>query len=198
MQRSLQEIKEDLLKLHASTVERSVDEHLLNNILCQNIVENGNVIDIGGGLFPLMFPWVQIKVKNYILIEKDQKACRVVELFAKAANLNCIKVINSSFEEVDYKSLAKGLDIERFDTALILKTVLILARQKMSLLFKLAKLPTEKMVITAPTKSLVKNHDIQRQEDKVLKDFISLAEGRVIQEFTFSSEFGYVFEQIQS
>lgn len=192
-QGELKEIVRDILKLHASTSERLEVEGKFNDEIFEYISLDKNFLDIGGGIYPLMFPWDKLQVENFVLVEKDKQACRAVNLFEKATEYTSkLKVIEENFEDIDFQKLLEELKIEKFDCVLVFKTIIVLSKKSNGLLYKLSKIPTKKFIITAPTKSLIKKDSIDKSEDKALQEFIKISGFKKIHSFNTDTEFGYV------
>jgi hypothetical protein len=192
-QRELKQVVRDILKLHASTSERLEVEGKFNDEIFEYISLDKNFLDIGGGIYPLMFPWDKLQVENFVLVEKDKQACRAVNLFAQATDYTSkLRVIEKYFEDIDFEKLLEELKIEKFDSVLVFKTIIVLSKKSKGLLHKLSKIPTKKFIITAPTKSLIKKESIDKSEDKALQEFIKISGFKNIHSFNTDTEFGYV------
>jgi len=186
-----QEIKDGLTSLHISTWERKLYLKEFNQKVVEIVKNEENILDIGSGIYPLSFSFDEAgKLENYICLEKDKKAVRVLKLFSHLVKKNLL-IFNEAIGAKDWGSyLPEGA--EKFDVVFMFKLIPVIYRQERNLLKVLARVPGKKIIITANKEAMTKRKEIKRREDRVLRYFIGLTDKKIIEKLDFGNEFGYL------
>lgn len=171
-----------LAKTHISTKERLPFIEHFNAQLLNLIGDAKTILDLGGGLYPLIFPFEKFpKLEKYVWLDKDKKVFNDLQTFAKAQPK--LQLIN---EEIGTR------DWPHFDVVLMLKLIPVIYRQKRVLLSALAQIPAHKILVTASKEAMTKHQNIRKREDVVLKKFIDMTGKKVATDFETENEFGYL------
>lgn len=179
---------------HTSTRERSPYIKEFNTALVGFIKDDGYILDLGGGLYPLTFPFSALNsLQQYIWIDKDKSSWEVLKEFCKNIDKPKINLYN---EPIGIKEWQKYLleNINAFDTALMLKLIPVICRQEKSLLESLVKVPAKRFIVTGSKEAMTRNTDIEKRERFVCENFIKLTGRSVTGQFEIENEFGYVLE----
>lgn len=179
---------------HISTKERLLQKGDFNNQLEPYIKDAQNILDIGSGVYPIIFPYDKaFKLENYIAVDKDVESIENINEYAKTNNTEGLKGIERSIKNSKWSFyLPEG--VKEFDTVFMFKLIPVIARQERRLLQSLAQIPAKIMIITASKEAMVKKKDISKREDKVLMDFVKLSEREIIGKIDIENEFGYVLK----
>lgn len=181
-----------IVNAHISTKERQSDIASFLDQIKDELSPVHNVIDLGGGVFPLQLSYDFVPdLENYVFIEKDKKSAEVVEAFAKTKN---VKIYVHAEEMRTDTSKYFPPKVTEFDLAIMLKFIPLISRQDRHLLDAVAKLPAKKLLITASKESLTKHIDIESREDGILREFIKLTNRKILKRIDISNEFGYILE----
>lgn len=178
---------------HVSTRERLKVLEFFNGFLNPRLKNVEYILDVGGGLFPLIFaPEAWTKIKNFVWIDKDKESYEILLRFKEQMHLDKLVLLNINLNDVTWKDICSKTGTEKFDMALMLKLIPVIARQEKHLLGLLSKTPAKKLFITASKEAMVKKIDITKREDVILRKFIKLS-GRAIEDtFDSENEFGYL------
>ncbi len=132
----------EILAAHSSTRERLVSWEAFDDGLLRGIGQPRSVLDVGCGVYPLMFPFAALdRLELYLALDRD------------AAVVNALRAVASARPEPRLTAhrwnLAEGWEAfempetaaEGFDVALLLKLVPVIARQSPELLDSRARTP---------------------------------------------------------
>lgn len=185
---------ERLTEFHTSTRERNPHLDKFNNFLFQNFNNCVSIFDIGGGVFPLTFPYIKFQLlHNYIWLDKDELAFRALKLREHYKYNQDLEfgLYNERIGQRDWTYyLPKGHT--QFDLVLMLKLVPVIWRQERTLILKLAKIPAKHILLTGSKEAMTRKENIYRKENQSLKRFIEYTGRKVVKTFEFENEFGYV------
>lgn len=188
---SVEELLAKLAQIHVSSQERFAENDAFYNALSKTFEGTVAIADAGCGVQPLFFPKHQFpSVSQYIALDKDRESIEIMLRFKKAFPDRyewlhpMVWNINEGWEQI-----CSTFNITTFDVTLILKVVPVVKRIDPSLLDNLAKVPSNKIVISGVKESMVKKHDIERKERRAITNFIKDAGRDVIDEFELSNEF---------
>ncbi len=77
-------IVNELLEMHISTKERLFYRDEFNKQIERYISTAKEIIDIGSGVYPLMFPWDKAtNLSRYVAIEKNESSVTALNAYAK-------------------------------------------------------------------------------------------------------------------
>ncbi len=184
----------ELTRTHASTKEREPYITVFNDQLAMFAENSKNVLDIGGGLFPLQFPYTNFSsLKNYVWLDKDKKAFDILEVFTKTLPNITFNLHKESIGEHTWESYLPSGATE-FDLALMIKLVPLIYRQERPLLRYLATVPAKRILITGSKESLTKKKSIYFRENETLKEFIKISGRKILNKLEIPNEFGYLLE----
>jgi len=172
---------------HISTKERLPYVQAFNDQIVEKYGNVRNIIDVGGGVYPLTFPFEKFsQLEHYVWIDKDPKA---YETLLKLENPKLVLYNESIGDRFWEKYLPEN--ISEFDLALMIKLVSVVWRQERDLVSLLTEVPAKTILVTAPKESMTKKESIERRERSVLEKFITLSGRTVVGELDIENEFGY-------
>lgn len=177
---------------HTSTRERAPYIQEFNAALVASIKDDKYILDLGGGLYPLTFPFSALNnLQQYTWVDKDRNSENVLEIFRKTIDR---PTINLYSEPIGVKEWGECLpnNVNAFDTVLMLKLVPVIQRQEKELLGVLAKVPAKRFIVTGSKEAMTRNTDIEKRERFVCENFIKLTGKTVVGQFEIENEFGYV------
>ena len=197
---------DESVREHVSTNERL--EYIQNFHSQFEDLINGSriIIDIGGGLYPLTFPFENaMNLNQYIWIDSDAKSYEILERFQKLykknmpssknshqikSQLNIPEIIlyNESFEQRKWNEYFSNEP----DLVLMLKLVPVIWRQQRNLIEKLASIPGKALLVTANKESMTKKANVVKRENAILLKFIKLTGRKVTRKIDTQNEFGYL------
>lgn len=179
-----------ILKTHVSTSERMSSRKKFNQFWIENFKEVESIIDVGCGVFPLMFPFGEFnQLEKYHAIDNDSYAIDVLDKYSKLLDGVDLESFDLDLKDLLWKNFENN-----YDLAIMLKLVPVIARQDREHLEKLFNVPAKKVVVSASKESMTKKVDISAREDAVLNRFIDNSGRKIIRKFSFGKEFGYVLE----
>lgn len=177
---------------HISTRERLPYIQEFNTALEDSIKDDKYILDLGGGLYPLTFPFSALSsLQQYIWVDKDKDSWNVLELFRKTMDKPIISLYNESIGVKEWREYLPN-NVNAFDTVLMLKLVPVIQRQEKGLLEILAKVPAKRFIVTGSKEAMTRNTDIEKRERAVCENFIKLTGRTVAGRFEVENEFGYV------
>ena len=184
----------ELAKTHVSTNERDPYIADFNKQLVMLAENSKTILDVGGGLFPLTFPFKDFKnLTHYAWLDKDKRAFEILELFSQTIK----NVILDLHKEPIGGNLWQSYlppNQKEFDLVLMVKLVSLIYRQERPLVKYLAEVPAKRILITAAKESLTKKKSIYHRENEILKEFIKLSGRRIVNKLEIANEFGYLLE----
>jgi 16S rRNA (guanine(1405)-N(7))-methyltransferase len=196
-----QSAAEDLLKLHASTRERTPDKtEFYNQILAFNHSAT-SILDLGCGYQPLAFPFnnTALNIQIYTAVDDDELVHRAVSALAKhpirnqhfATHPTRLIPIRADLTNPNWPA-ALTLTLQSYDIALMLKLIPVLMRHnKNRPPDSLLNIPAKNCLITASRNALAKKQRIDRREDAALKNYANATNREILERFETGNEFGY-------
>ncbi len=184
---------------HVSTRERQNKGQEINLVISKYLKPESTVLDIGGGLLPLIISNDNYnKIKVFAWMDKDKYCADILEIYKskilqKIAPKTMFKIFNQSLVE-NWETILKPSKLETFDVALILKVIPVVKRQEPELIENLLKTPAKIWVISASKESMVKKQNIKNREDATLKEFIKASGCTIMDTFETQDEFGYILK----
>jgi len=183
----------ELARSHASTRERLDDIEAFNEHLLGVIGQPKNILDIGCGMQPLLFPFNKMSadLASYCAVDKDPKAIAAINAYARASGENRLRALRWQIEE-GWEPVSDLCGCDRFDVAFLFKLVPVVARQQSALLDILRDVPARTLVLTGSKQALTQKRKIEGRERSVLKEFYLPMKREVIAEFEIGEEFAIV------
>ncbi len=186
---------EALARSHASTAERWPD---LDGFLERTHPVWGDcatLLDIGCGLMPLLFPFDRVdgRLQRYVACDRDARCIEAINAYGQVTP----GVLEGHVWDIGdgWEALATQTGIQRYDAALLLKLVPVVARQQPRLLAMLADAPADWLVVTGSRQALARRQDISRRERAVIGSFAK-RHGLVVEsEFETPSELGLLMRR---
>ena len=183
----------EIARCHKSTAERlpSLDE--FHEWLFSSVGTARRVLDVGCGLYPLVFPFDRRgrDVVQYVAADRHRSVVSAVEAYGAARGDGRIVAlewdIGSGWDDL----VRRGAPTE-FDVALLLKLVPVVHRQARELLDVLRQTPARIWVASGSRISMTKRRSVERRERAVLHKFAASAGRRVEAEFLAEDEFAWV------
>jgi 16S rRNA (guanine(1405)-N(7))-methyltransferase len=188
------ELLEKLAAFHVSSQERFDENEKFYDQLTGVAGNAVSIIDVGCGVQPLFFPKHEFtNLKKYVALDKDREAVKLMHAFKGISGYDWLfpQVWNINEEWGEITSL-HGID--SFEVALILKVVPVVKRIDPALLDVLAQVPAKTIVISGVKESMVKKHDIEHKERKVITLFIKTAGRKEVGSFELENEFFIITE----
>jgi 16S rRNA (guanine(1405)-N(7))-methyltransferase len=184
----------ELLLTHVSTQERVEYYQAFYEQLFSLIEPPTTIIDIGCGLHPLSYSFNNTKKPmTYVAIDKDNTAIEYLKTFSSQVQPKWLRPICADIAQLDWLSYLNA-EAKVWDLAFMLKLIPVVHRQNNALFAKLAEVPARQILVTASTEAMTRKENIMRREDKVLREFIQVANKKVIAHFRIANEFGYLLE----
>lgn len=156
---------EAALEAHSSTRERRPSRATLDAALAPWLEGARGVLDVGCGVYPLMFPWAEHALERYVALDRDAASVAALEAFAAARPEPRLEArrwrLEDGWSDVD----------EDFDVALLLKIVPVVARQAPALLETLARAPARRLIVSGSRVALAKKASIEARERALLLRF---------------------------
>jgi hypothetical protein len=180
-----------ICETHVSTAERLSSLPQLQTILAAAAGDVAGVLDVGAGVFPLLFLFRACpKLECYRAIDKDKLAMRAVRAFASWSGLAALSALDWSLADGWDAVLPPGRT--EFDLALLLKVVPVVARQEPRLLDVLAKIPARRLLITGSKQAMAKRRAIAHREKAAIRSFVDRYGLTVRDQFETADEIGFV------
>jgi hypothetical protein len=193
-----QALRQRILALHVSTRERTPDAALAEALAGAAIGgAPRSVIDVGCGVYPLLhLGEAESSIERYLALDRDPDAIRAVAAWGALRGDGAL--------EARVWSLADGLRDAgaptpdgRFDVALALKLVPVVARQTPHLLGVIADVPARRLLVTGSCQAMSRHRSIARREGRVLRRFAKDYGLAVVGELRTESEIGLVLERVE-
>lgn len=187
-----------VLDAHSSTRERLADRDAFFAGLLPLIGEPRCILDVGCGVFPLMFPFEVpgAGVKLYLAADRDPLVLAALEAFTVHRHAGCLKSRLWDLREGWSPLLDEG-GVDEFDVAFLFKLVPVVARQERDLLAVLRETPARRLVLTGSRQSLTRPRGIEHRQRRVLRRFVETGGFVVTGEFRVASEVALVVERGQ-
>jgi hypothetical protein len=185
-------LQSEIASGHISTRERLPFTEEFHRRVFELLGEVRTVLDVGGGLHALLFPFsgVGATVERYIVADRDSTAIHAINAFSSACNPR----VSGFVWDISggWQCLLDEAHLNHFDVAFLLKLVPVVARQNPALLEVLLTTPADRWVVTGSTTSMTKFKDISRRERLVISTFINASHRDVMGEFEVGNELGVV------
>ena len=182
------------VKEHISTNER---EPYINEFNEQIVKHNPNVrtvLDIGGGVYPLSFPFNRFpRLESYTWLEKDARAFQTLSKNLLKLENAKVTLFNESVGTHPWDHYLPANHLE-FDLVLMLKLVSVLGRQQKHLVPLLTTVPAKTILVTSPKESMTKKESIEHRERKTLMAFVEITKRKIVGTLEIGNEFGYFLE----
>jgi 16S rRNA (guanine(1405)-N(7))-methyltransferase len=179
--------------LHASTRERLSDLDAFHSWLLPVVRGWRRVVDLGCGVYPLVFPFAEVgpRLEQYVAVDRDAAAERAVTTFATLAVPGRLRFAHADLGDPEALAAVVGPDQE-WDGVLMLKLVPALARQSTrradAVLDGLAAVRARTWVVSGSVQALTRYGSIRRRESATLRRFLDRAGCRVTDEFVSTTE----------
>ncbi|MEM7674803.1 MAG: hypothetical protein AAF449_02240 [Myxococcota bacterium] len=158
----------DILDAHSSTRERLVSREAFAEKILDAIGPAKRVLDVGGGVAALMFPFERAPtLELYLSLDRDAAVTEAVQAYAARRPEPRLFA-----RQWALKDGWNPLDAP-FDVALLLKIVPVVARQDPALLHLLAATPARRLVISGSRVALTKKASIEDRERRLLERWIT-------------------------
>ena len=185
-----------LLKEHKSTQERYPCMEEFHNQLFVHLPSAKSILDVGCGLYPLMYPFENTSCQSilqYTAVDKDPAVINCVNTYARVTQEK--RLIAMEWEVADgWDKVIEKSKQQVFDIAFLFKFVPVIARQLSALLNVLIETPARIWVVTGSKKSMTKNISIEKRERAVVNDFVQLAGRTIKHEVSVGEEFCLIVE----
>ncbi|SER40549.1 hypothetical protein [Actinokineospora terrae] len=155
---------------HVSTAERLGTIDSFFSQLFDHIGSPNNIIDVGCGVLPLVFPLDDPPVSHLWAVDTDPEAIRAVSAHARVDQR--IHPVRWDLTE-DWPALVEQGLPTRLDVALVLKVLPVVARRSPKALEVLARTPADLLVFSGSRTAMAKRQDIERRETGVLRRFFA-------------------------
>jgi 16S rRNA (guanine(1405)-N(7))-methyltransferase len=188
----------EILALHSSTRERLASREAFDRHLLAAIGRPRTVLDVGSGVYPLMFPFGALgeDLDLYLALDRDAEVIEALRAFAAVRPESRLAAFPWDLTEGwgALSRMEQAARVERFDVAFLFKVVPVVARQEPGLLETLARTPARRLVVSGSRVALAKQAAIERRERGVLERWIGSNGFEVIGEFAVEEELAYVLE----
>jgi Ribosomal RNA methyltransferase (FmrO) len=162
-----------LAAAHVSTAERLPHREEFLALLTARMGGGQIVVDVGSGVFPLIFPagWLgRAGVRQYWALDKDPHAQAALGECVRLRADPELRPLTWNFAAGWEPLHAAGLP-RRCDVGLLLKVVPVVARQSPALLTVLAATPADRLLISCSRVAMAKRLDIERRELRTITAF---------------------------
>jgi hypothetical protein len=175
--------------LHASTRERLADLSNFHARLKPFLSGLGTIVDVGAGVYPLMFPIDDFGNASLVALEREPWCVRAIRALARHRHDERVRAFEWKISD-GWKAL-DGLSV---DAVLMLKLIPVVARQEPGMLDVLRRAPARCWVLSGSKSALAKRENIENRERKILLEFVQSTGRRIVSEFSTELELVYVTE----
>jgi hypothetical protein len=175
-----QDVLAALASGHVSTAERLPFLAAFHEVLFAGIGTPGSVLDLGCGVYPVLFPFdgPGASVSAYVAADKDLGSIRILDGYARARGDGRLAAV--AFDIGDGWAVLRELTGQsRFDVAFLFKLVPVIRRQAGAAYQLLTTINADLVVLTGAARSMTKNQSIARRERAILLAFAEAAGLRV-------------------
>jgi 16S rRNA (guanine(1405)-N(7))-methyltransferase len=182
-----------LVRNHVSTSERLAHTQEFWQSMFQHWGQPRRVLDVGCGILPLLFPFDDMPLEQYVALDKSADSVSTISAYQKSHNITGLSTAQWSIDQ--------GWDVIHdpqeglFDVAFLLKLVPVVARQEPESLSILARTPAKRLIVTGCKTAMVKQKDISRRERIIVLDFVEQAGLEVLETFETPDEIGFVLSR---
>ncbi|TMI99512.1 MAG: hypothetical protein E6G97_21570 [Alphaproteobacteria bacterium] len=187
------EVVRSAASTHVSIAERLDHIEDFFAALLEAIGEPEHLVDVGGGVLPLIFPFDRVPtLRRYVLLERDPAIVGAVAAYSRWRGDGIIAA-----QVWDIKDGWDAVTVPEpgFDVALMLKLVPVIRRQFPQLLATLGSVPAQRVIVTGSKQGLVKRRSIVRRELGVIQDFAEHFEFEEIGRFETADEVGLILRK---
>ena len=183
----------EIARCHRSSTERLPSLDRFHQWLFSSVGTVRHVVDVGCGLYPLVFPFDEQGrgVAQYVAADRHPAVVSAVEAYAAARGDGRLVArqwdVRSGWEDLLHRAATTEPDL-----ALMLKLVPVLHRQARELLDVLRRTPARIWIASGSRISMTKRRSIERRERAVLHKFAASAGRRVEAELVTEGEFAWV------
>jgi hypothetical protein len=180
-----------ICEAHVSAAERLPSLPQLHAFLAATAGEVASILDVGAGVFPLLFPFRACpKLECHRAIDKDKFAVRAVRAFARWNGLAMLSALDWSIADGWDAVMPPGQT--EFDLALLFKVVPVVARQEPRLLDVLAETPAQRLLITGSKQAMAKRRAIAHRETGAIRSFVDRYGLTIRDQFETADEIGFL------
>ncbi len=157
---------------HVSTAERLPTFADFHAALFASIGRPESILDVGCGVYPLLFPFDQrgASVASYVAADRDPRSLAILESYARARGDGRLLVAEFDIND-GWRALIDRAGRPHFDVAFLFKLVPVVRRQDRGAYRALAQVPADLLVLTGATSAMTRNRSIERRERNVLLSF---------------------------
>lgn len=187
-------------RAHVSTAERLPHREEFLAALSELITSAGacgTIVDVGGGVFPLLLPvgWLAERgVGQYWALDKDPGGCAAVTHYARVTSDQRLRAIEWNLASGWEPLFAAGLP-RRCDLGVLFKIVPVVARQAPELTTVLAATPADRLLVSGSRIAMAKREDIERRELGAVRRFCAAHGFRQVAGFRTADEFCLLVER---
>ena len=180
-----------LASRHVSTRERLRELDAFHRQLFALIGRPASVLDVGCGLYPLLFPFdgAGSGVAAYAAVDKHPGWVEALAAYAQARGDGRLLPVRLDLAG-GWEPLPRPAGLARFDVALLLKLVPVLQRQQRATLEVIRRTPARMLVLTGSVTSMTRRERVDRRERAVLRRLVGGAGWSVVGELATDEEFG--------
>lgn len=181
---------------HVSMRERLEHLDFFYSELFSHIGSPSSVLDVGCGMFPLLFPFDDggKDVACYAALDKDITCISALEAFSRISGIENLYPVHWNIKD-RWRNVVHKTGVRRFDVAFLMKLVPVVSRIERGLLNILLETPAQTWVLSGCRNSMTKNIDIEPRERKILRQFIEKSGKRTVGEFSTPEEFCIIVTQ---
>jgi SAM-dependent methyltransferase len=176
---------------HVSTRERLRELDAFHRQLFALIGRPASVLDVGCGLYPLLFPFdgAGRGVAAYVAVDKHPGWVEAVAAYAQARGDGRLLPLRLDVAG-GWAPLLERAGRARFDVALLLKLVPVLQRRQRATLEVIRRTPARMLLLTGSVSSMTRRERVDRRERAVLRRLVGEAGWSVVGELDTDEEFG--------
>ncbi|MGE5341454.1 MAG: hypothetical protein ACM3SY_08225 [Candidatus Omnitrophota bacterium] len=184
-----------LAQTHVSVRERCNSPEALYTRIFEFIGEPGSIIDVGCGMHPLVFPFETHgkSIHCYAALDKEPLCIEALCEYSRLAFPGILRPLHWNIKQ-KWGCILESVNIERFDTAFLMKLVPVVSRIERELIHILLQVPARRWVITGSRVSMTRHQPIEGRERRIINAFIDESGKTIMGEFLTDDEFGFVIE----
>jgi len=185
-------IIKELAQTHTSTRERLNHNPDFYEKVFQVTGVPTSILDVGCGLNPVLFPWSKADghLRSYVGLDKDLSCISALSAFAPLVPGKILFPVRWNIRENwETARLKTGIRPFHFDVAFFMKLIPVISRIEDELSNILLAAPADTWVITGSITAMTTYRNIERREQRVVRQFIEKSKKSVIAEFSMADEF---------
>ena len=193
-------VRDAVVASHVSTRERLAELPAFWAALFGLVPAPASILDIGCGVMPLLYPFARTfddagrSTACYVALDRDAVAVELVDAWSGIVGRERLHARRWSLAQ-GFSGIASPAPDGRFDLALALKLVPVIARQEREQLAVLATAPARRLLVTGAKQAMVKRRAIDRREERALRSFADDHGYSVIGTLDTPSELGLLLER---